>query len=98
MCFVDRCDQAIPFFLRAKTLPSHFLYYKVLAETIHDVSNDVIPPQLKDLFIPTTKIHSYNMRSSVSNNFYIKKSKLEIEQKLFSRIGAKLWNEIPTKL
>ena len=50
---------------------------------------------VKDLFIPTVKIHTYNSRSSVSNNFYIKKSKLEIEGKLFSRIGAKLWNEIP---
>ena len=36
--------------------------------------------------------------SSVSNNFYIKKSKLEIERTSFSRVGAKLCNEIPTKL
>ena len=46
--------------LRAQTLPIHFLCYKLLAETMHDVSNDVIPSQLKDLFIPTVKIHSYN--------------------------------------
>ena len=57
----------------AQTLPIHFLYYKLLAETMHDVSNNVIPSQLKDLFIPTVKIHSYNTRSSVSDNFYIKK-------------------------
>ena len=98
ICFADRCDHAIPLFLRAKILPIHFLYYKLLAETMHDVNNDVIPSQLKDLSIPTAKIHSYNTRSSVCNNFYIKKSKLEIERKSFSRIGAKLWNEIPTKL
>ena len=60
MCFADRCDHAIPLFLRAQTLAIHFLYYKLLAETMHDVSNDVIPSQLKDLFIPTVKIHSYN--------------------------------------
>ena len=98
MCFADRRDHAIPLFLRAQTLPIHFLYYKLLAETMRDVSNDVTPLKLKDLFIPTVKIHSYNTRSSVSNNFYIKKSKLEIERKSFSRIGAKLWNEIPVKL
>ena len=40
------------------------------------------------------KIHSCNTRSSISNNFCIKKSKLEIERKSFSKIGAKLWNEI----
>ena len=65
---------------------------------MHDVNNDVIPSKLKDLFIPTAKSHSYNTRYSVSNSFYIKKSKLETERKSFSRIGAKLWNEIPTKL
>ena len=66
---------------------------------MHDVSNDVIPSQLKDLFILTVKIHSYNTRSSaVSDNFYIKKSNLEIKRISFSVIGAKLWNEIPTKL
>ena len=96
--FADRCDHAIPLFLRAQTLPIHFLYYKLLAETMHDVSNDVIPSQLKDLFIPTVKIHSYNTRYSVSDNFYIKKSNLEVKRKSFSVIGAKLWNEIPKKL
>ena len=96
--FGDRCDHAIPLFLRAKILPLLFLYYKLLAETMHDVNNDVIPSQLKDLFIPTAKIHSYNTRSSVSTTFILKKSKFEIERKSFSRTGAKLWNEIPTKL
>jgi len=83
------CDHVISLFLRAQTLPIHFLYYKLLAETMHDVSNDVIPSQLKYLFIPTVKIHSYNTRSSVSDNFYIKKSKLEIKWKSFSVTGAK---------
>ena len=27
ICFADRCDHAIPLFLRAKILPIHFLYY-----------------------------------------------------------------------
>ena len=40
---------------------------------------------MRDLQFPTTFIN-------------IKKSKLVIERKSFSRIGAKLWNEIPTKL
>ena len=87
MCFADRCDHAIPLFLRVKTLPIHFLYYKLLAETMHDVNNDVIPSQLKstikDLFIPTAKINSYNTRSSVSNGFYIKNSKYKFMLQLF---------------
>ena len=40
-------------------------------------------------------IHSYNTRSSPSNNLYIKKSRLDIQKRAFSRAGAKLWNVIP---
>ena len=74
------------------------MHYKLLAETMHDVSNDLVPSNLKDLFVPTAKIHSYNTRASVSKNFYIQKSNIEIQKKSLSRIGAKLWNGIPTKL
>ena len=74
------------------------MHYKLLAETIHDVSNDLVPSNLKDLFVPCAKIHSYNTRASVSKNFNIQKSNTEIQRKSLSRIGAKLWNEIPTKL
>lgn len=96
--FSDRRDHAIPLFLNAHILPINFMYYKLLAETMHDVSNDLVPSNLKDLFVPTAKIHSYKTRASVSKNFYIQKSNTEIKRKSFSRIGAKLWNEIPTKL
>ena len=72
--------------------------YKLLAETRHDVSDDLVPSNLKDLFVPTVKTHSCNTQASVSRNFYIQKSNTEIKRKSFSRIGAKLWNEIPTKL
>ena len=64
---------------------------------MYDVNNDVIPSQLKDFLIPTANIHSYNTRYSVPTTSILKK-KLEIERKSFSRIGAKLWNEIPTNL
>jgi hypothetical protein len=35
-------------------------------------------------------------RSSKSNNFYIKQSKLEIQRKSFSHVGVKWWNEVPS--
>ena len=96
--FSDRCDHAIPLFLNAHILPINFMHYKLLAETMHDVSNDLVPSNLNDLFVPTAKIHSHNTQASVSKNFYIQKSNAEIKRKSFSRIGAKLWNEIPTNL
>ena len=86
MCFADRCDHAIPLFLRAKILPIHFLYYKLLAETMYDVNNDVIPSQLKDLFIPIAKIHSYTTRSSVPTTSVLKNQNLKLNENRFQEL------------
>ena len=64
---------------------------------MHDISNDLVLSNLK-AFLPTAKVHSYHTRSSASKNFFIKKSRLEIKRNSFSRVGAQLWNELPTKL
>ena len=65
-----------------------------------DVSNNLVPTNIQELFLPLSRVHSYGTRSSTSQSFYIKKSNLEIQIKKnsFSRLGAKLWGEIPTKL
>ena len=64
----------------------------------HDISNRKVPSNILNLFSDTTSIHSYNSLSSPSNNFYIKKSRLDIQKRDFSRVGVKIWNEIPTSL
>ena len=43
----------------------------------------------------TSNIHSFNTRSSTSGKFYVKSSRLEIQNNSFSRLGVKLWNKIP---
>ena len=96
--FADRRDHAIPFFLNAKILPLNCLYYKLLAKMINNVNNACVPPNLKDLFHPTKKVHSCNTLSSVCDNFYIQRSRLEIKIQSFSRAGVKLWNGLPRKL
>ena len=53
---------------------------------------------LKEVLLPTAKVYSYNTRSLASKYFFIKTSGPEIKRKLFSRVGARLWNELPTKL
>ena len=65
-----------------------------------DVRNNLllVPTNIQELFLPLSRIHSYGTRSSTSQRFYIKKSNLEIQKNSFSRLGAKLWNEIPTML
>ena len=65
---------------------------------MHDVRYASAPLNIRNLFTNTSTIHSYNTRSSTSNNFYIKPSRLEVQNNAFSRIGAKLWNDIPCSL
>ena len=65
---------------------------------MQDFRNALTPSNICNLFTNTTTIHSYNTRSATSNNFYIKRSRLEIQKRAFSRMGAKLWNEMPASL
>ena len=58
----------------------------------------ISPKSIQALFEYVSGIHQYNTRSSESQNFYIKHSRLSIYANSFSRIGAKLWNEIPLSL
>ena len=67
-----------------------FLYYQLLAEAMSDVSNNLVPTNIQELFLPLSHVHSYGTRSSTSQNFYGKKLNLEIKKKLF----LKTWCQI----
>ena len=56
------------------------------------------PGNIHDLFQDISDIHSYNTRSSASNNFHTKSSRLSIPVNSFSRTGTKIWNEILSPL
>ena len=62
---------------------------------MHDINNDKAPANMLNLFQKTSYINSYNTRSSTSGKFYVKSSRLEIQNNSFSRLGVKLWNKIP---
>ena len=57
-------------------------------ETMHDVNNDVIPSQLKDLFIPPTKIHSYTVIPDLQfpTTFIIKNQNLKLNENRFQEL------------
>ena len=63
-----------------------------------DTRNRKVPSNILNPFSDTTSIHSYNTRSSLANKFYIKKSRLEIQKRAFSRVGAKILDEMPASL
>ena len=68
---------------------------------MHDVSNDLVPSNLKDLFVPpanetpSLQYTSFGLQAFQSDT---QKLNTEVKRKLCSRIGAKLCNEIPTNI
>ena len=106
--FVDRKEHAIPLFVNAKILPITFLYYEAVCKLMFDVHNDSAPSNITKLFTRTSNIHTYNPRSSTSQIFSVKYSRLKIQKKkpfhvLVSKSGmrclmnTKIWQRNPSK-
>lgn len=49
------------------------------------------------LFCRTSSIHRYSTCSLMSQNCYTKHSRIDLPKIAFSRIGTRVWNEIPEK-
>ena len=62
---------------------------------MHDIDERNAPINILNLISKTSNSHHYFARSSTSQNFYIKKSRLDAQKNAFSRYGAKKWNEMP---
>ena len=93
--FADWHDHVILLFLEANVLPITFLYYESVSTLMYDINNDKAPANMLNLFQKTSYINSYNTRSSTSGKFYVKSSRLEIQNNSFALLGVKLWNKIP---
>ena len=87
--FADWHDHAIPLFLEANVLPITFLYYESVSALMHDANNNKAPVNMSNLFQKTSNIHSCNTRSSTSGKFYVKISRLEIQNNSFFSAGSK---------
>ena len=66
-----------------------------------DVHNDTVPSSIMKLFMRTSNIHTYTTRSSTSQLFSVKYSRLKMKKKkkkkAFSCVGVKVWNEMPNE-
>ena len=65
---------------------------------MHDIDERNAPINILNLFSRKSNSHHYSTRSPTSQNFYIKKSTLDIQKNAFSRFGAKILNEMPNSL
>ena len=81
--------------MNAKVLPLNFLCYESVLNLMHDIDERNAPINIMKLFPRASNSHHYSTRSSTSQNFYIKKSRLDVQKNAFSCDGAKIWNEIP---
>ena len=79
----ERKYHALPLFVYTDVLPVKFLNFESVCCLMYDVRNKTAPTNILNLFTDTSKIHTYNTRSSTSNMFSIKTSKLEIQEKAF---------------
>ena len=69
------------------------LYFKSVAMMMHDISNN-LTPNIFNLFTHQADIHPYQMRSSQRGDYFLKRSRIDIQKRSFSRIGVKIWNSL----
>ena len=96
--FIDSRESAIPLFYKTNFLPINFLYLQCISNLMYDVVNQNAPSNICKLFYSISSIHSYNTRSSHSHNLYTQYSRTNLQKNSFSRVGVKLWNEIPNSI
>ena len=88
-------EHAIPLFVHANIFPVDMRYYKSISVLMHDINNNIAPPNLLNLFTCSASVHSYETRAATSGKFHIHYSRLKQQNQSFSRIGSKIWNGIP---
>ena len=98
MFFGDYKSHAVPFFISSNRLPLDLLYFKSVAISMHDVFNNLSPPQITNIFNFQSNVHPYNTRSSSRGNFSVQYSRLEKQNRSFLRVGVKVWNSLPVEM
>ena len=61
---------------------------------MHDVSNNLAPPNMFNLFSHQDDIHPYETRLSQRGDYFLKRSRIDIQKRSFSKIDVKIWNSL----
>ena len=70
---------------------------KQLAISVFKSLNNLYPESLKNMFKPTSGVHSYNVRGA-SNNVFVPRPRTEAAKQAFSCRRAVMWNGIKNVL
>ena len=95
--FATSREHAVPLFIASNVLPVNMLY-RTVSTLMHDVKNNMAPPNILNLFTSVRSVHTYHTRAATSDKFHCKYSRLKQQTDSFSRVGVKIWNEIPVDL
>jgi len=98
MYFADYKSHSVPLFVNCGILPVKLLYFKSVASLLHDIDNQLAPPNISILFTRCKQIHSYPTRSEIAANFYVEISRISQWLFSFSKIGTKTRNGICSEL
>ena len=98
MYFSHYTSHSAPLFACSGILPIKMLYFKLVTALLHDIENHFAPPNISQLFTRSEQVHSYSTRFSVAGSFYIEQARTNHQLLSFSRVGAKIWNGVPSEL
>ena len=93
--YISQCSR--PLFACSGILPIKMLYFKLVASLLHDIENHCAPLNISQLFTRSEQVHSYSTRNSVAGIFFLQ-ARTNHQLLSFSRVGAKVWNGIPSEL
>ena len=65
---------------------------------MHDISDNLSPPNIANFFISKASIHSYRTTSPSRGDYFVKPSTLDKQIKSFSRNVVKFWNSLPREI
>ena len=68
------------------------------ASLMYKIENGLAAADLKQMFVKSEDLHSYDTRSANSGNFHLPKRRLNIGQTAFPFYGASYWNQLPYKI
>ena len=69
-----------------------------IAKIMCGCNNGQIPVRIEQLFTKTSKVHQYNNRQTINDDFFVPRIYSQSGKKSLQCRGSKLWNSISSKI
>jgi len=82
----------VALFKLSHVLPLNLVYFKTICLIMHNIFNNVMPPNVSNWFTYSSKIYHHNTCFSMASNFYLHYLWMDHLKNSFSSIGTNIWN------